>query len=441
MKTKIVAIYSPVMLFILVISWLLLDPTLNRIVLAIGLIGAIFVVIYPQVYFIFFILMRSSFDSMATHQLIGNINAASVFTILLIFIGIIILFKKDNLAKIKDDTFLLNINKVFLLLLFVSLFSLINTGNFIISFTNWFRLASVIVIFNYAYLYFSGEDKFRFLTYLVLLSSVLPLCFGFYQFLFKAGNLGTPGFNRIYGTFVHPNVFGQYLLIVFFLVFYFISNHRGNRVFWIGSYLVLFLITIEIYYTFARGVWIALFVSLILYILCYRGLGKKFFYLLALALLISLVYGNFQERFVDISHSSSRNMSSWHWRVMVWSKTVSSIKEHPIIGHGLGMYRQKFYFAAHNDYLRIAYEIGILGLIFYLFFLYYILFKSIKNRLSAEETYENRKNSIVICLLVALLIMSTTDNLARSTVILLYMFCVLGGLLGGKAIPQMGKVL
>lgn len=441
MKTNIIATYSPVMLFILVISWLLLDPTLNRVVLAIGLIGAIFVLIYPEVYFIFFILVRSSVDLMDTHQMIGNINVASVITILLIFIGIMVLCKKDNLAKIKGDTFLLNINRIFLLFLLVSLFSLINTGNFIISFADWFRLVSVIVIFNYAYLYLSGEDNLRFLIYLVLLSSILPLCFGFYQFLFNAGNLFTPGFNRIYGTFVHPNVFGQYLLVVFFLVFYFISNHKSNRIFRIGLYLLISLIIFEIYHTFARGVWIALFVSLILYSLSYRALGRKFFYLLIAALLISFVYANIQERFMDITHPGSYHMSSWEWRVMVWNKTVSSIKEHPIIGHGLGMYKQKFYFAAHNDYLRLAYEIGILGLIFYLYFPCYILFESIKNSLSAGDTYEKKKNAIVICLIVALLIMSTADNLARSTGILIYMFCVLGGLVGGKAIAQMEKVL
>ena len=436
MKTNIIATYSPVMLFVLVISYLLSDPSLSKILFSLGLIGAIFVVIYPQVYFIFFILMRSSVDLMATHQVIVNINVASVITILLVFIGIMVLFKNDNLAKIKSDTFLLNINRIFLLFLLVSLFSLINTGNLVISFTAWFRLLSIIVIFNYAYLYFSGEDNFRFLTYLVLISSILPLCFGFYQFLFEVGNLRTFGFNRIYGTFLHPNVFGQYLLIVFFLVLYFISSDKANRIIRLGLCVLILLITYEIYHTFSRGVWIALFVSLISYGLSYRKLFNRVLYVAVVALLIGMAYGNIKARFMDIKYSNPYHMSSWEWRVMVWNKTVSSVKEHAIIGHGLGMYEQKFHFMAHNDHLRLGYEIGLLGLIFYLYFLCYILFKSLRNALFTEDTYEKKRNMISVCLLVALLIMSVADNLARSTVILIYMFCVLGGLLGENTVTQ-----
>ena len=436
MNNRITSSYLPVILLVSVISYLLSDPSLSKVLFSLGLIGAIFLLIYPEAYFIVFILTRSSLDLVAERQVISNINVASVMTALLILVGIIVLLKKDNLSKISTDTFLLNINKIFLLFLLVSLFSLMNTASFTTSMVDWLRLVSIFVIFNYAYLYFSEEDNFRVLACLVVLSSIVPLCFGFYQFLFKIGNTYTFGFNRIYGTFLHPNVFGQYLLTVFFLVLYFISSDKANRIIRLGLCALILLITFEIYHTFYRGVWIALFVSLIFYGLSYRKLFNRVLYVAVVALLIGLAYGNIMERFMDIKHSSPYHMSSWEWRVMVWNKTVSSVKEHAIIGHGLGMYEQKFHFMAHNDYLRLGYEIGLLGLIFYLYFLCYILFKSLRNALFTEDTYEKKRNMIIVCVLVALLIMSVADNLARSTVILIYMFCVLGGLLGENTVTQ-----
>ena len=97
------------------------------------------------------------------------------------------------------------------------------------------------------------------------------------------------------------------------------------------------------------------------------------------------------------------------------------------------MYENKFLFMAHNDYLRIAYETGIVGLSAYLTFLFLILAHSIK-KMAWERNGQFQAECVTVAsIMIAFLIMSAVDNLARSTVVLLYTFCVIGALLGRES--------
>jgi O-antigen ligase len=417
--------------FALIVSLSLLsaDAVIIKTIISIACVVAIFVVMYPKIYFILFLILRPSMHLIADQQIVMNINIASITTVFLILVGSLTLLGEDNLKKITGNRVLVKANKIFLCFLLISSVSMINTKDFLVSFTDLLRLVSIMVIFNYSFVHFCGKEKFKPLFLIILLSAFLPLYLGFTQYLFKTGNMETANFNRIYGTFVHPNTFAQYLSVFFLLVLCFLKMYKTNTALKVVLSAFLILSAFEIYHTYARGVWIALALSLIVFSLSYKGAGKLTFYFLV-AVILFAISPNIQKRFEDIKHPGPHQMSSWEWRTIAWNKTKSEIRNHPIIGHGLGMYGKTFPFVAHNDYLRLAYETGILGLSVYLLYLFYLLNKSVKLALASRDDRMKSKYTVILSLIAALLIMSTADNLVRSTAILVYIFSIVGALLG-----------
>ena len=89
------------------------------------------------------------------------------------------------------------------------------------------------------------------------------------------------------------------------------------------------------------------------------------------------------------------------------------------------MFKEHMGIEAHNDYLRILYEIGSIGLLFYLFFLLYISFIIIRNIYYYKSLKEANKYKIGLILMVTLMITSLTDNLIVAIGILVYFYSIL----------------
>ncbi|UCG34727.1 MAG: O-antigen ligase family protein [Candidatus Omnitrophota bacterium] len=415
-------------------SILFMDTAVGKVVIPLAVITAALILQYPKVYFILFLILRPSLDLGSDQAVIGNINPASIATLFLVLVGVGILFKKENLMKIKENKTLINLNKLFLFFVFISLFSLFNVKNVLIFIMDLLRFVTIIIIFDYAYIYFSDRKDFDKLFLIILASAFLPLCLGLVQYLFKVGYHGGE-FNRVTGTFVHPNVFAQYLAIIILMILYFLETRKIGLVLKIALFLLLGLIAFEIIQTYSRATWIALVSVLMLFSLYYRVSKKLLFYFL-LGVMLILFLPQIRERFMDIISPKIYHRSSWEWRKMVWEDTSSEIKKHPIVGHGLGAYEQTFLFMAHNDYLRLAFEVGLLGLLSYLAFLLYLLSKSFKNFMKTMDISAKDRYLTLICLIMMLLIMSVVANMARAIVVLIYLFCLAGAFLGIEAAKE-----
>lgn len=161
-----------------------------------------------------------------------------------------------------------------------------------------------------------------------------------------------------------------------------------------------------------------------MYILIKTKISKKVVYFSLFVFIFLLLLPFVKERWVDIFQKGS--YSSWDWRVDLWKKTIENFKiKNILIGYGLGMFEYKIGVAAHNDYLRIFYETGILGLLLYISLLLYILYISLDKIFKLKIVFEINKYKIVTCLTVSLLIECFSDNLVRSLVVLFYYFIVI----------------
>lgn len=189
---------------------------------------------------------------------------------------------------------------------------------------------------------------------------------------------------RPYGTFPHPNVLGGYLAIVLTLINYLTLNtkHKAQKIFLIGT---LILGTITLFISFSRTAWIVFGLGVLGLFVLKR---KKILTLLILISFIGLVgvfgFWRFQS-LLDV------DQKSFLIRQQLNNVAVKIIADHPFFGVGLNnflislpSYLQKtdvvhFYQPAHNIFLEIAAEAGIIGLIIFIIFIIFIIRRLIIN--------------------------------------------------------------
>lgn len=408
------------LLYALLLSFLLLASD-NIVVFSIIIFLVLSPVFFlkPKIYFIGFLLIRPIIDlTLRGNTPPGNLSAVLVMPLIFLCCKDIF-FNSHNLRAVKSNPFLKKFNIIFGIFLLSALFSFLNTGQIIISLADFLRLVSILVSVNYGVICFS--DKLNEFISLILGASIFPCLFGVYQLFFKKG-AAELGFNRIYGTFAHPNVFAQFLLLIFFIVWYYLSSIKLKiirKFFWLLLWMICLSLLVN---TFTRHVWIALFVSSIIFVLIRTAFSRKILYASLGASIFLAIFPFISSRFEDITIRTGYKISSWQWRIDLWSRVITNLKEHPIVGYGLGMFQKTIMVMAHNDYLRIAYEMGLLGGIIYLLMLLYILCYSIKKLIASRALFDANRYKTAICLMVSIIIISLADNLVRSTIILMYYF-------------------
>lgn len=286
----------------------------------------------------------------------------------------------------------------------------------------------------------------QWVIHVAALSAIIPLLLGFYQLISQSG-LSFGGLdNRIYGTFGHPNVLGFYLVMVLGVsIIKYLSEPKGQRsllypiIIWSGLLALLF--------TYTRGAWLGLGVVLIvLGIMRYR----KPLIISAALLCFLIVFGQLINSVLISSANINLNENplisrftvrseeadSINWRYEVLQTMLPEVSAHPWLGVGIGNFvtlRQLGDIGlfedpeAHNDYLRLAIEIGLPGLLLYIGFLLSIFIRAIKNYFSWPKTAWQKWYSLtLIGLILAYLGMSAGDNLLQGTPVM-WLFVTIAG--------------
>jgi len=369
----------------------------------------------PESFIISFLILRPTLDYFDEYKIFYNLNCASILTFLLFIYCLIFL------TQHKNEFVLGKFNKLFLFFILICGCSLLYSEHLYISLEHWLRLIVIILIFNYGLLKGAQGLTSRLLP-VVLGSAVLPLILGGFQIISNSGNKFTQGFNRIYGTFSHPNMFAFFLAITLFVLLY-IRKSQSRKKMW--NHILLITIFIELFFTFTRAAWITVFLVFVFFIMFQRRLNIKLIFFFSIPIILIVVFPFIQKRFVDLDPERF-GQNSLIWRFNAWSYTIQKVAAHPILGHGIGAYAEDFNFAAHNDYLRLLYETGILGTLSYIISIFYLLRNTFMDYLRDRYKYNKL---IISSLLLILLLFGLTDNLLRSTGNLISLFFVLGLLL------------
>lgn len=307
---------------------------------------------------------------------------------LLCFFGIYLIYKKLSFSKLQ---LMLYPIILFILALIVSLVlsqdranSLMESGKYI----------SAILLFLVAA---SLSEKDKLLTVqTIILSGLVISLLAIYQYFFGFGHvlnyLSNNGFSfpfaldylqskRVFIPFVTPGILGGYLAMIIPLAL--INKDKVWLV--LPVFFALFL-------TMSLGAFLSLFCALLIFF-CARGKLKKkhFFSLIGLFILIVIIFtwrSMAQREHVHPVFSTLMRLS-------YWKETLEIIKAHPLAGVGLGNFNLKMSRYAHNSYLQIWAEMGLLGL-FSFVWLVYVVIKSRFINLK-QSLYNNQ----AACLLAA----------------------------------------
>lgn len=217
---------------------------------------------------------------------------------------------------------------------------------------------------------------------------------------------------RVFFPFVTPNTLGGYLAMIIPLVFWrmgpapknnaqslFLSPFFTGNLYFIAVFSALIL-------TQSLGAFFSLLAGLILYLYLRKSLDNKKLLFIAgfLILLIGAVF--LMRQAVGKEHSLPS--FSLIMRLDYWKEALRMILAHPFTGVGPGNFNLVYSRYAHNSYLQLWAEIGILGFISFL----WLIFNILRTKLQNLKNYSLQKDDIY---LLAAIFIFLTHNLIDFT--------------------------
>ncbi|HEX2234043.1 MAG TPA: O-antigen ligase family protein [Thermoleophilaceae bacterium] len=351
------------------------------------IVGALATMAWPGLVLFGTLLVRPSLDSSGSLISLGSINLAGVIAGALCFAGGLALLVKRPRLPAKGAAL------PFLLLLALALLSVSYAPEPADAFRTWVRLGALIVLFWLAVWVTREVSDLQRIVTIILASAVLPIAVGLWQLVTGSGLVGRGQGGASHtappSTFVHPNGFAFFLLIVVALGLVALLETRDRLLRAVLS-VGLAIATACLFFTYTRSAWVGLAVLVILVAAMeYRRLLGTMAIGAVLALLaLPSFIGSVERRFQDLSGSAGYTADSLEWRTENWSRMFPYAQESPLTGHGLASYlplsRREFHpfegafvsdptktpesaeegqpgVGAHNDYVEFAVELGYTG--------------------------------------------------------------------------------
>ncbi len=240
---------------------------------------------------------------------------------------------------------------------------------------------------------------------------------------------------RVIGTFDNPNVFGEFLIIVLPIAIALFATRKG-----FVKYLSLFsalAMGAALIFTYSRGAWLGFALAIVVFLVLYDEIWAKIG-------VVGLAFSPFLVQFVPASIlnrvTSIGNIAdtSTSYRVSIWQGTIRMLEHFWPSGIGSGstaflsvypayaLSGASYAQHAHNLYLQIATEMGVVGICVFLCIVLYF-FKMTLNTYKNIQMWEIRSLAIAIAAGIGgYLVQSLTDYTWYNYRITLLFWMVLG---------------
>lgn len=317
--------------------------------------------------------------------------------------------------------------------LIVMLLSALFSGDILKGFKTWANLCiwrwMPFVIITIMISEFASAKK-------ILLFSMFGISVGIVTLIYQ----GLMGDLRAAGLFGHPMTFAGYFCVFLpvLLVCFFEKNILGKFRYVSG---ILFLLgCIALFYNGTRGAWLAL-APVILSVGTYYMLQDKRYMVLGMVFFIAsggilLNSDRFVKRISSVTNVTTDTSNTE--RLLMWESAFNMVKDHPVLGVGLGQYKdnyQKKYILleakqpnlshAHSNYMQMLAENGLIGFLGFIGLIGYVLVRNIKSFIKIRCPY----SLIIASSTVALMLQGITEyNFGNSAVMKAY-WLVLGCIL------------
>lgn len=318
--------------------------------------------------------------------------------------------------------------------------------------TESIKLANLLGLFAICHIMAQkNPEKFKinFLKSLVA-TGIIPTLIGVWQFVTKTGVDIDEVSNRIYGTFAHPNVLATFTLVLLIVVANEIITKQNRSTDFFDfkkesqlKFLGLFLLFIIIL-TYTRIAWIGVaLLAAIIGLIYYR---KLLAYTLGIIILFYILFypiNNYLINNYNINLQSStlifrltarnQDSDSVRWRTNLATKILPLFREKYIVGYGYGTFARVWddnkdienlwdnTSEAHNDYIKIAFESGIIGLALFL-----LIFLNLLYRQFMFGIKNNWANIVFLASIFVYLTLSLSDNMLHHTPVIWWFWAVWG---------------
>lgn len=285
----------------------------------------------------------------------------------------------------------------------IVLLSMLNATDIQFSLFEVVRMFKAILIFYFIASQVREEKEVRIILTFLLIGLLMECVISFFQgYMGQGAGLSIVGesekiasqeldsvgnVTRIWGTFGSSNIFAFYLQFILPVPIALLFCKRVKT-----SRLLLLIVsiagTIALLFTLSRGGWLGFALSMILVIGFYVFRGSLTMSKIAVILITILIAALLLLGFSDIilARIHSDDGESAYIRIPMMQVAWTIIKAHPILGIGINNYtevmrtydptssRISFWFdyPVHNQFLLIAAEVGVFGLLSFLIFIFFL---------------------------------------------------------------------
>lgn len=425
------------LLTILALSVFFIQSFLISIALTLGLFLIIAFLYSPKFGILLFLIIRPIVDNFGEKIEIPtlitsySINIAALLGVVFIVLSSSFLIKEffQSKLKLKNIPFF-----AWLIFIVISIFSFYYSVDRFYSLYEIVRILTIFSFFLVALAITKKEKDLKIFIKAILISALVPFLIAFYQLLTGTGLAGTTvGFDsRLYGTFSHPNQFASFALIIFGLSWFNYQQENNADKLKIIPLVITLLLLIA---TFSRGAWLGIIIFSLIF-----GLLKNFKIIIFVFLFIIFMFltsETVNKRISDVYNPPAT--SSIYWRIERWTENYQSFMQKPLLGHGSGtelvVYEKDHGFYSknnytHNDLLKNAVEIGIIGTLSYLFLVLGTFFTLIKIYLKTNSLFLENFSLVILSVFIALNFFSMTSNIFRGTASQWILWFLIGSCLG-----------
>jgi O-antigen ligase len=286
------------------------------------------------------------------------------------------------------------------------------------------RLAAAVAVFLAVEQFAVAERNRRRVLVAVYASAIVPLLVGLQQFAFGSYLKESSGLGRVTGTFLHPNAFGFYLVLLLIMGAAVFRYLDGAARLLVGGVIVVG--AVELLLTYSRGSW----VTVVAGVLVVGALQARKLLLLVPAGLALVVVAapSVLTRLSDLSQEETINGTpgnSFLWRVNHWGVVLDGARGHEFLGLGPSAsdYLGAEVLPPHNDFVRMYVETGVLGTTVYVAVIVAALMAALRAFRTVPGGHLDRGVAVgAVGCTVAFVLGSFGGNLISEVVVLLYVF-------------------
>ena len=361
---------------------------------------------------------------------IDKIGSQWLFFSVLNLICFLFFFKSNSYSHFFFSLFRYKFFKSYIIFIILSFISIFYSQNYTLSFVDFSRIITTLFLFvNFTYLFYDSKIKLDQIIVVILIIDLFVISYSFIPLIefILDNSFALIDFNSVPNSLRGPtgnkNILASYLVFNVPFAFYLLSL---NKTFYnILSSLTIFLTTITIVLLSSRASIISLFFISFLFFIYFIITFKKYNFTPLLFISLSFASSFFISKIfiptsfnvVDKVQSIQATDTSTNYRVILWENAIDYISINPFIGCGIGNWKIQSLpywkdrltgytipYHAHNDFLELTTETGIIGGLSYLLIFILIFFLIISNF---------KKSSLFSLLLFALLVIYCFDALVN----------------------------